>query len=103
MRLRLLDVLQGYNQDSLDRIWELSPQSSLHQHAPHVLENIFGLPSRAGVFRILRLSDLGMRGAELTYEREDPYAIGTYVKGILLGHALLAVQEMVRPVQFPHH
>ena len=35
---------------------------------------------------------------KISYEEEDPYAIGNYGKGVPLVHALLSVQEVTGPV-----
>ena len=61
------------------------------------------IPSCAGIVRIPRLRDLGMRGTELTDEREDPYAVCDHVKGTPLGHALVGVQEVDEPFHVAHH
>ena len=44
---------------------------------------------------IPRLRDMGVVSPEVTDEREDPYAICDHGEGVPLGHALLAVQEVV--------
>ena len=51
-------------------------------------------PPRPRVIRIPRLVDLGMVRPEDPYEGEDPDAISDHGKGVPLGHALLAVQEV---------
>ena len=97
-----LDVPQVYNKYALGWIREVSPQSSPCQHVLHMLVKSIKIPSCAGIVRIPRLRDLGMRGTELTDEREDPYAVCDHVKGTPLGHALLGVKEVDGPFHVAH-
>ena len=46
---------------------------------------------------------MGVRGVELTNYWEYPYAIVNPVKGNLLGHTLLYMQEVARPIHPVHH
>ena len=75
MSLCLLGILWGYAQDALDWLQEISPQRSPHQQVPHVIIQRLELPSCFRVILIPWLRDMGMRGAELANEQEDPNAI----------------------------
>ena len=46
---------------------------------------------------------MGVRGADLTDEQEDTYAVGNCGKEIPLGHSLLSVQEVAGPIHVAHH
>ena len=46
---------------------------------------------------------MGVYSADLTEEREDPYAIGKHGKGTPLVRSLLAVQEVAGSIHVTHH
>ena len=49
------------------------------------------------------MCDLGVHAANLTDEQEDTYFVGDHGKGIPLGHALLVMQEVAKPIHISHH
>ena len=51
-------------------------------------------PPHPRVIRVPQMYDTGVCLPELSYEGEDPYAIFDHVKGVPLGHALLAMKEV---------
>ena len=98
-----LYILQGYNQDTLGRLQGKFPQRFPDQQVPHMIIQGLKLLSCACVVFIPRLREIGMRGAEIINEREDPNTIRGHVQGIPLGHAFLAVKEVVRTIHITHH
>ena len=61
------------------------------------------IPSCAGITRIPQFHYMGVRDAELTDKREDLYDVGNHSNGILMGHALLALQEVAASIHATHH
>ena len=57
-------------------------------------QDVWEISSPPLVIRVPHLCYAGVWPPKLPYEEEDPYAIGDHGKGVPLGHALLAVQEL---------
>ena len=82
---------------------EISLQKSPHQQVLHVLLQGIKRPSWYCIVHIPRLRDVGMRGVELTNEREDPNDIHNHGQGIPRGQNFLSVQEAAQPIHIVHH
>ena len=102
VHLHPLDVTRGDGQDALGRIREVAPQMSPHHNFLHMILESLKIPFQSGIICVPWLRDLGVRGAELTDEWEDIYAIGNHREGPPLGHALIAMQELAVPVHVAH-
>ena len=76
------------------RLWKVSSGRPLQLEVPEVGHHRPKFRPRRCIVCIPRLGDLGMVCPEDPYEGEDPDAICDHGKGVPLGHALLAVQEV---------
>ena len=92
MRRLPLDIPWRGEQYALGWIWLVSLWSYPRQHALYVLLEILGHSPHAGIVRVPWFCDIGLYGADLTDEWEDPYEIGDDGKEIPPGHALINMQ-----------
>ena len=87
-------VPQGHDQDALGRLWVVSSGWSPRLKVPEVVQYLLERPSCPRVISVPCLSDLGVVVPKFPDKGEDPYAICNRGKGVPLGHALLAMQEL---------
>ena len=90
--LQSLDIPRVDYQYALSHIRGLSMWRSPHQKFPHVLLQGIKHPSHSCVFRIPQLQDVGIRGADIKNEQEDPNALFNHGQEIPMGHTFLDLQ-----------
>ena len=91
-------VPQGHDQDALGRLRVVSSGRSPRLKIPEVFQYLLERHSRPRIISVPWLSDPGVGVLKLPDKGEDPYAICNHGERVLLGHALLVMQEVALPI-----
>ena len=96
-------IPRGNNKDPLGWLREVAPRRSSRLFIPKMSQYVMEFPPCPCVIRVPRLCGPGVCLPKLSYEGKYSYGIGNHGKGVSLGHALLSVQEVTRPVPCVSH